>query len=83
MILALRSVVRPLDRPVATLFVGWFGPIGVAALFYATLAVRETGIETVWVLASLVVAGSVLVHGATATVLTFRYGRLGDDAEWW
>jgi NhaP-type Na+/H+ or K+/H+ antiporter len=83
MVLALRPAIPPLDRSAATLFVGWFGPIGVAALFYATLAVRETGRETPWVLASLVVAGSILAHGATATVLTFRYSRLGDDAEWW
>jgi NhaP-type Na+/H+ or K+/H+ antiporter len=83
MILVLRPVVRPLDRPAAALFVGWFGPIGVAALFYATLAARTTGSELPWTLGSLAVVGSIAAHGASATLLTHRYGRLGDDAEWW
>lgn len=56
------------------LFLGWFGPIGVAALFYATLSVRETGLEDVWVIGSLVICASVLVHGVTAAPLTKLYG---------
>jgi NhaP-type Na+/H+ or K+/H+ antiporter len=83
MVLALRPAIRPLDRTGATLFVGWFGPIGIAAVFYATIAVHRTGIEIVWPVVSLIVAGSVLAHGGTETVLTLRYGRLDDDAEWW
>lgn len=75
--------IRPLDRPEATLFVGWFGPIGAAALFYAALAVRETGATTPWVPGSLVVAGSILGHGLTASAATHWYGDLGDDAEGW
>lgn len=83
MMATLRRFVRPLDRPAATAFVGWFGPIGGAAVFYALLAVRETGAEIVWVAGSLVVVGSVVVHGVTATALTHRYGAIDDDAEWW
>jgi len=75
---ALRSAIGPLDRPEAALFVGWFGPIGVAAIFYATLAVRETGIDLAWTAGSLVVAGSLLAHGMTATPLTYWYGRQED-----
>jgi len=77
---ALWSAIEPVDRPAAALFVGWFGPIGVAAIFYATLAVRETGSELPWVAASLVVAGSLLVHGLSATPLTYWYGRQEDGA---
>lgn len=83
MILAFRRFVPPLDRHDASLFVGWFGPIGVAAVFYATLATRETGTGLVWVAASLVVAGSILAHGMTATVATRRYGRTNDANESW
>jgi len=83
MMLAVSPAVRPLNRPAATLFMGWFGPIGIAAVFYATLAVKETGIEAIWPIVTLVVTGSVLVHGATGTLLTLRYGRLDDDADWW
>ncbi len=82
-LIAVAPVVRPLDRPAATLFVGWFGPIGIAALFYAALAVRETGSEVPWTIGTLVVAGSILTHGATATPPTHLYGQLDDDAEWW
>lgn len=56
------------------LFLGWFGPVGVAALFYAALSVRETGLEDVWVVGSLVICASVLVHGVTAAPLTRLYG---------
>ncbi len=56
------------------LFVGWFGPIGAAALYYATLAHRQTGQEEVWLAGSLVICASVLAHGLTATLLTRLYG---------
>jgi len=56
-------------------FLGWFGPIGVAALYYSLLAVRETGIQEAWPLASLVITTSVVVHGLTAAPLTRRYAR--------
>lgn len=74
MILLIRRVVKPLDRPTATLFVGWFGPMGVAAVFYALLARNATGMELVWTIGSLVVAASVLAHGITAVPATRRYG---------
>jgi NhaP-type Na+/H+ or K+/H+ antiporter len=83
MVVALRRFVPPLDHPEATAFVGWFGPIGVAALFYATLAVRETGIEVVWPVVSLVVAGSILAHGVTATPITVWYGGREEDTGTW
>lgn len=83
MVLALRRFVPQLDRTAASLFVGWFGPIGIAAVFYAILAVERTGSELVWTAGSLVVAGSVLVHGATAVPATHWYGRLDDaDGSW-
>lgn len=78
-IFALRGALGPLDRD--ALFVGWFGPIGVAAVFYATLAVRHTGDRRVWVVDSLLVAGSVVAHGATATPLTLWFGRAERDEE--
>ncbi|SFR97874.1 sodium/proton antiporter, CPA1 family [Halomicrobium zhouii] len=78
---ALRGAIDPLDRPAAALFVGWFGPIGVAAVFYATLAVRETGSELPWTAASLVVAGSLLAHGLSATPLTHWYGGVDGEHE--
>lgn len=62
------------------LFLGWFGPIGVAALFYANLALHETGAREVWVVASLVITASIVAHGASAAPLTRLYGRRGGSS---
>ena len=62
-----------------TLVLGWFGPIGVAALFYASLSLREVGTEEVWVVGSLVICASILVHGVTAAPLTRLYGHTAKD----
>jgi NhaP-type Na+/H+ or K+/H+ antiporter len=62
------------------LFLGWFGPIGVAALYYANLSLRETGAEVAWVAGSLIITASIIVHGVTAAPLTKLYGRkVGSD----
>ncbi len=63
------------------LFLGWFGPIGVAALYYANLSVREAGIEEAWTVGSLLICASILAHGVTATPLTRLYGRRVQDRD--
>lgn len=76
-VLALRPFLGPLRGTTKdVLFLGWFGPIGAAALYYAAFSLRETGIEEVWVVGSLIICSSVLVHGVTATPLTKLYGKL-------
>ncbi|SEW09016.1 cation:proton antiporter domain-containing protein [Natrinema salifodinae] len=75
MLVVFRRFVDPIDGARDALFAGWFGPIGIAAIFYATVAHRVLGLELVWPAASLVVASSVLVHGVTATPFTKLYGR--------
>ena len=76
-VLALRPLLGPLrGRAKDVLFLGGFGPIGAAALYYATFSLRETSIEEAWVVGSLVICASVVVHGRTATPLTKLYGRL-------
>jgi NhaP-type Na+/H+ or K+/H+ antiporter len=79
-VLALRPLLGPLrGRAKDVLFLGWFGPIGAAALYYAAFSLRETGIEEAWVVGSLIICASVLVHGVSATPLTKLYGRLPAD----
>src|SRR5215217_3427942 len=79
-VLALRPLLGPLrSKGKDVLFLGWFGPIGAAALYYAAFSLRETGIEEAWVVGSQVICASVLVHGVTATPLTKLYGRLPAD----
>lgn len=72
-ILALRPWMGELRSFRDGMFIGWFGPIGVSAMFYALLAVRRTGDETLWAAASLIIFASTIVHGVTATPLTHRY----------
>jgi NhaP-type Na+/H+ or K+/H+ antiporter len=57
------------------LLTGWFGPIGIAALFYATLAVRQTEDDLIWVVGSLLICASIVAHGISATPLTKWWGR--------
>jgi sodium/hydrogen antiporter len=62
------------------LFAGWFGPIGIAALFYAMVAVRHTGEDFLWALASLAICASVLAHGVTGAPFTLLYARYAGTA---
>jgi NhaP-type Na+/H+ or K+/H+ antiporter len=67
-----------LDRR-TVLFVGWFGPRGLASLVFALLALEELGAkadEAVAVIAVTVLL-SVLAHGVTAAPLAARYGAAG------
>lgn len=79
------ALLGPLLRPTYgardRAYLGWFGPVGVAAVFYASLAERETGIALAWHLGSAAVLASVLVHGITAAPLTRLYGRAAGGGE--
>jgi NhaP-type Na+/H+ or K+/H+ antiporter len=73
---AVASAGTGLDRE-TVLFVGWFGPRGLASLVFALLALEELGAgadEAVAVVAVTVVL-SVLAHGASSGPLAQRYGR--------
>ena len=60
------SPALPLERR-GLAFYGWFGPMGVAALFFVTLALEEGVTDPeLWPAVALVVAASTLVHGLTA-----------------
>jgi sodium/hydrogen antiporter len=73
---ALATLGSGLDRN-TVLFVGWFGPRGLASLVFALLALEDLGPvadEGVTVIA-LTVLLSVVAHGLTAAPLATRYGR--------
>ena len=73
-----------LDRP-SVLFVGWFGPRGLASIVFALLAVEELGESEVVGKAVAAVALTVLLsvaaHGISAGPLGSRYVRLEHEAE--
>ena len=75
-VLALMTpLVRPTLEPRDAAFLGWFGPLGVAAMFYAAFAVRQTGEAAIWPAASALILASILAHGVSAAPLTRLYAR--------
>jgi NhaP-type Na+/H+ or K+/H+ antiporter len=73
---ALACVGAGLDRK-TVLFVGWFGPRGLASLVFALLALDELGPDANGAVAiiGVTVLLSVLAHGLSAGPLASRYGR--------
>ncbi|MGA8045395.1 MAG: sodium:proton antiporter [Dermatophilaceae bacterium] len=70
------ALMRSGTRRRTVLFVGWFGPRGLASLVFALLALEALGPvagEAVAIIA-LTVLLSVLAHGLSATPLSARYG---------
>lgn len=78
-LLLLRPVVPELRTRADAAFVGWFGPIGVAALYYASKLHGSLPGTPVWEVVCVVVLASVLVHGVTCSPLGNRY-RAFDEA---
>jgi len=74
-LLLLRPLLAEVGARRDALFLGWFGPIGAAALYYATFSIQKGVTEEVWIISSLVICASVVVHGLTATPLTKLYGK--------
>jgi NhaP-type Na+/H+ or K+/H+ antiporter len=68
----LAPALAPIGRRDAA-FLAWFGPIGVAAVYYATFAVRHTGEHLIWHAVSAVVLSSIIAHGVSAAPLTRLY----------
>jgi len=71
-----------IDRP-TVLFVGWFGPRGLASVVFALLAVEELGeassIGQAIAVVALTVLVSVVLHGVSAGPLGGRYVRAEAD----
>jgi NhaP-type Na+/H+ or K+/H+ antiporter len=73
---ALALIGTGMDRD-TVLFIGWFGPRGLASLVFALLALDDVGSganEAVAVIAVTVLL-SVLAHGVSAAPLAARYGK--------
>ena len=79
---ALASLGSGLDRR-TVLFIGWFGPRGLASLVFALLALEELGTDADEALTviGLTVLLSVLAHGLSASPLATRYGAAARGSE--
>lgn len=73
---------RPLRLGTAdALYLGWFGPVGVSALFYLTFEAQRLGAdETVVAAGSLVLACSTVAFGITGVIGRALYRRAGGQA---
>ena len=64
-------------RPVSVLFLGWFGPRGLASILFALLVIEEwmvPGVERISNVVMTTVFLSVLLHGLTAWPASVRFG---------
>ena len=77
--LGLQHAGRPYGGVTEAAFAGWFGPVGVAALFYASVGLEHLPSETLWHLVSFCVCLSVVVYGICGTPLTRLLGRRIDS----
>jgi sodium/hydrogen antiporter len=79
---ALVLVGAGLDRA-TVLFVGWFGPRGLASLVFALLALEDLGAGADHAVSAIAVTVllSVFAHGVTAGPLAARYGRASGTRE--
>ena len=55
------------------LFIGWFGPIGVAAIFYSMYINRIHYFSDLWPIISFVIFGFTLIHGVTRYYIALWY----------
>lgn len=74
-ILILSPLIKTLKRKRDYLFVGWFGPIGVAALYYATIAHNRLHEPILWSLPLLIIFVSTIIHGVTSGPLVKYFSK--------
>ena len=79
-VLLLQPTWRPFLNRHDTAFLGWFGPVGIAAIYYSALAHSHLHDPQYWYTASAVIFASIMVHGITAAPLTRLYARRPDAA---
>jgi len=65
-----------------TLFLGWFGPRGLASILFGLIVLDEIGTpqaSTILTITVLTVSLSILAHGLTAAPLAQRFGDIADE----
>lgn len=58
-----------------SVYLGWFGPLGIAAIYYAALAHSHLHDPLYWHAASALIFASILIHGVTAAPLSRLYAQ--------
>lgn len=68
-----------LDGRYERFFTGWFGPIGVAAIFYLSQASIQIGDHLIRNIGSAIIFASIILHGVTATPFTYLYRKFNQE----
>lgn len=71
-------------RASTVLFLGWFGPRGIASVIFALLVLERSGVphkQLIFGIAVTVIMASIALHGLTAWPLSTWYGRIIRDQE--
>jgi NhaP-type Na+/H+ or K+/H+ antiporter len=71
------SMVGEKVRLITTLFLGWFGPRGIASILYVFIVLESEnlpGLDLIYSIAMFTVLLSIFSHGITAAPLANRYG---------
>ncbi len=72
-LLALKPLLKDFKKTADVLVMGWFGPIGVTAIYYSVYVIHEADIREAWPYVSLIVFSSVVLHGLSAYPISFWY----------
>ena len=78
------SMVGAKIRPVTNLFLGWFGPRGIASILYIFIVLEEQslpGLDLIYAAAMITVLFSIVAHGITAAPVANRYGQRITDLD--
>lgn len=76
----LRPLITSVHDPRETLFISWFGPIGISSLYYVMVAQTHTGHQELFVWTTLAIAASVVIHGISTAPLS-RWLKLHEPQE--
>lgn len=69
----LKPFLKQISRWPRVLLLGWFGPIGAAALFYAVLSIKHVGNREALPIVLAVITASVFIHGLTSLPFSRLY----------
>ncbi|GHC18161.1 hypothetical protein GCM10010082_06870 [Kushneria pakistanensis] len=78
-LLLLSPLLGPLKGIRTAAWLGWIGPLGVAALLYALEVRDKADLDMAWPFVTLVVVASVVIHGSSSIVSARAYARHQDD----
>lgn len=67
------------------LFIGWFGPRGIASILYVLIVVNEVhsikGHETIYAVITVTVLSSIILHGLSAQPFARSYGKAHENLQ--